>query len=376
MKKMPAKLVLEDGTHYDAVSFGADGELTGEIVFNTSMTGYQEIISDPSYYGQIIVMTYPLIGNYGTNAFDFESGKPQARAMIVKEVCDFPSNWRSSESLGDLMKRHGVMGIEGLDTRAITRHIRNFGAMRAIISTTNLQVSQLLEKVKASPKMEGANHVDAVTCDQSYVWTDPNPKEWQFRENIKKESPYKIAVYDFGVKKNILRKFVERGCSVTVYPSKTKATEILKSNPDGIFLSNGPGDPEAVDYVIPEIKTLLQKKPIFGICLGQQLLGIALGAKTYKLKFGHRGANHPVKNRDTGVIEITSQNHGFNVDPKTLNEKEIELTHWNLYDNTLEGFRHKELPLFSVQYHPEASPGPHDSDYLFNRFMDKVTSKS
>jgi len=370
--KSKALLVLEDGTFYEAWSFGADGEATGEIVFNTSMTGYQEIVSDPSYYGQMIVMTYPLIGNYGISDEDFESRGPQAKALIVKEVCDYPSNWRSSHSLSDLLKKNGIMGIEGLDTRAITRHIRNFGAMRAIISTTDTSVQRLLEKVKNAPRMEGANHVDAVTCKTKYQWSEPNAEMWQFRENITGTHPYRIAVYDFGVKQNILRKFVERGCVVEVFPSKTKADEILASNPDGIFLSNGPGDPEAVDYVIPEIKKFIGKKPVFGICLGQQLLGIALGAKTYKLKFGHRGANHPVKNLATGIIEITSQNHGFTVDPKTLNEKEIELTHFNLYDGTLEGFRHRELPLFSVQYHPEASPGPHDSDYLFNQFMDRV----
>ncbi len=372
MKKTAAKLVLEDGSHYDALSFGAEGELTGEIVFNTSMTGYQEIISDPSYYGQMIVMTYPLIGNYGVNFEDFESSKPQARAMIVKEVCDFPSNWRSGMSLSELLIKNQVMGIEGLDTRAITRHIRTCGAMRAIISTKDHNVARLLEKVKASPTMEGTNHVDAVTCNKAYVWTEANLRDWQFRDNIQSSTPYKIAVYDFGVKKNILKKFIERGCELTVYPAMTKAEEILKNNPDGIFLSNGPGDPEAVGYVIPEIKKIIGKKPVFGICLGQQLLGIALGGKTYKLKFGHRGANHPVKNFETGVIEITSQNHGFTVDPKSLSEKDIMLTHWNLNDNTLEGFRHRDLPLFSVQYHPEASPGPHDSDYLFNSFMESI----
>jgi carbamoyl-phosphate synthase small subunit len=370
--KIKAKLVLEDGKSYNCVSFGADGETTGEIVFNTSMTGYQEILSDPSYCGQMIVMTYPLIGNYGISAEDFESEKPHIKAFIVKELCMYPSNWRCDMSLEALLKKHNIMGIEGLDTRAITRHIRNCGAMRAIISTKDMNVSSLLEKVKRSPSMVGANLVDEVTCSTSYDWKDSNPKDWQFLENVTKEHRYTIAVYDFGVKRNILRKFIERGCKLRVFPSKTKAEEILKFNPDGVFLSNGPGDPEAVDYVIPEIRKIIGKKPIFGICLGQQLAGIALGGHTYKLKFGHRGANHPVKNLETGVIEITSQNHGFTVDPKSLNEKEIELTHFNLYDGTLEGFRHKELPIFSVQYHPEASPGPHDSDYLFNRFMESI----
>ena len=367
-----AKLVLEDGKTYDCYSFGAEGETTGEIVFNTSMTGYQEILSDPSYSGQMIVMTYPLIGNYGVNTEDFESEKPHIKAFIVKELCAYPSNWRSETSLDVLLKKHDIMGIEGLDTRSITRHIRNSGAMRAIISTKDDSIASLLEKVKQAPSMTGANLVDGVTCRKAYTWSEPNGKDWQFLENVTKESSYTIAVYDFGVKRNILRKFIERGCKLHVFPSKTKAEDILKINPDGIFLSNGPGDPEAVDYVIPEIKKLIGKKPIFGICLGQQLAGIALGGHTYKLKFGHRGANHPVKNLETGVIEITSQNHGFTVDPKSLNEKEIELTHFNLYDGTLEGFRHKELPIFSVQYHPEASPGPHDSDYLFTKFMESI----
>lgn len=370
--RIKARLVLEDGKTYDCFSFGAEGETTGEIVFNTSMTGYQEILSDPSYCGQMIVMTYPLIGNYGICEEDFESDKPQVKAFIVKELCTYPSNWRSGTSLDSLLKSHNIMGVEGLDTRAITRHIRNSGAMRAIISTKDLDVPGLLEKVKRSPSMMGANLVDEVTCKKAYTWNEPNGRDWQFLENVTKENKYTIAVYDFGVKRNILRKLVERGCKLHVFPSKTKAEEILKINPDGVFLSNGPGDPEAVDYVIPEIKKLIGKKPIFGICLGQQLAGIALGAHTYKLKFGHRGANHPVKNLETGVIEITSQNHGFTVDPKSLNEREIELTHFNLYDGTLEGFRHKELPIFSVQYHPEASPGPHDSDYLFNKFMDSI----
>jgi carbamoyl-phosphate synthase small subunit len=376
MTKIKAKLVLEDGISYDCYSFGAEGETTGEIVFNTSMTGYQEILSDPSYCGQMVVMTYPLIGNYGINADDLESQKPHVKAFVVKEVCRYPSNWRSQETLDSMLRRNNVMGIEGLDTRAITRHIRNYGAMRAIISTRDLNTARLLEKVKNSPSMTGANLVDDVTCQSPYLWDQTNLPDWQYRENIQKDSKYKIVVYDFGVKRNILRKFIERGCTLHVVPSRTTAEEILKMDPDGVFLSNGPGDPEAVDYVIPEIKKLIGKKPIFGICLGQQLAGIALGGHTYKLKFGHRGANHPVKNMATGVIEITSQNHGFTVDPQTLNAGEIELTHFNLYDGTLEGFRHKQLPIFSVQYHPEASPGPHDSDYLFNQFLGSIESNS
>lgn len=370
--KRRAKLVLEDGSEYEGWSFGADGETTGEIVFNTSMTGYQEILSDPSYCGQLVVMTYPLIGNYGINEQDFESKKPYVRAMIVKEICDEPSNWRSTMTMSELFDKHQIMGIEGLDTRAITRHVRHYGAMRAILSSRDLNSARLLEKVKQAPSMVGANLVNEVTCPEAYSWNTSNDPSWQFRDNITSEAANKIVVYDFGVKHNILRKFSERGCSLDIVPSYTKAEEVLAMNPDGVFLSNGPGDPEAVDYVIPEIRKILEKKPVFGICLGQQLLGIALGGRTFKLKFGHRGANHPVKNLATGVIEITSQNHGFALDPKSLDEKEIELTHFNLYDGTLEGFRHKSLPVFSVQYHPEASPGPHDSDYLFNLFMDSI----
>ncbi len=368
--RRPAKLVIEDGTVYEGRSFGAEGETAAEIVFNTSMTGYQEILSDPSYAGQMIVMTYPHIGNVGINEADFESRKPHIRAFIVREHSEQPSSWRSEQTLSSLLNRNNILGIDGVDTRALTRHIRNCGAMRAILSTTDSNVESLLEKVRQSPSMLGANLVDTVTCTTPYTWADRNADEWQFRENIEAERDVRIAVYDFGVKQNILRKFAERGCELRVFPSHAKADDILKWNPDGVFLSNGPGDPEAVDYVIPEIRRLAEAKPMFGICLGQQLLAIALGGRTYKLKFGHRGANHPVKNLDTGVIEITSQNHGFTVDPESLDKNELDLTHWNLYDGTLEGFRHKTRPLFSVQYHPEASPGPHDSDYLFNRFLD------
>lgn len=372
MPRIKAKLVLEDGTHYDCLSFGAAGEVTGEIVFNTSMTGYQEILTDPSYCGQMVVMTYPLIGNYGVNRFDFESSKPHVRALIVREMCSIPSNWRSDESLETLLSKHRIMGVDGIDTRAITRHVRRFGAMRAILSSTDLNTNHLLEKVKLAPGMIGANLVDEVTCKTDYDWNEKNQESWRLREPVERPFARKVVVYDFGVKHNILRKFAERGCQLQVVSARTTAERIFQMDPDGIFLSNGPGDPEAVDHVIPEIRKFFGKKPVFGICLGQQLLGLALGGRTYKLKFGHRGANHPVKNRETGIIEITSQNHGFNVDPKSLDERHIDLTHWNLYDGTLEGFRHKELPIFSVQYHPEASPGPHDSDYLFNAFLDSM----
>ncbi len=374
MTKPQALLVLEDGTICEGYSFGADGETTAEIVFNTSLTGYQEILSDPSYAGQMVVMTYPHIGNTGVNSEDFESASPHVRALIVREHCPYPSNWRSEKSLGDLFRSAGIVAIEGVDTRALTRRLRSLGAQRAIVSTTDLNAARLLEKVRQAPQMLGANWVDSVTCKAPYHWNTRNADQWQFREHIDRERSLNIAVYDFGVKQNILRKFAERGCELHVFPAQTPAEDVLKIHPDGIFLSNGPGDPEAVGYVIPHIRTLIDKRPVFGICLGQQLLGIALGGKTYKLKFGHRGANHPVKNHDTGMIEITSQNHGFTVDPDTLDKNEIELTHWNLYDGTLEGFRHKTMPLFSVQYHPEASPGPHDSDYLFNRFLNSMTT--
>lgn len=369
-----AKLVLEDGSVFEGISFGASGEVTGELVFNTSMTGYQEILSDPSYCGQMVVMTYPLIGNYGVNDADLESIGPQVAALIVKEVCRNPSNWRSVADLPSFLERHGVLGVEGLDTRQITRHIRDRGAMRAILSTGSERVDALLEKVRQSPKMEGANLTDRVTCAEPYQWTEPNDPDWAGPVSV--NGPHKIAVYDFGVKRNILRRFVERGCSLTVFPAQTPAARVLASNPDGIFLSNGPGDPDAVKSGIQNVRELLGKKPVFGICLGHQILALALGARTYKLKFGHRGGNHPVKQMKSGTIEITAQNHGFAVDPDSLDSATVEMTHVNLYDGTLEGFEHRDLPAFGVQYHPEASPGPHDSTYLFDRFLNLIESRS
>jgi carbamoyl-phosphate synthase small subunit len=367
---MKAKLILENGTIFTGESFGARGETTGEVVFNTSMTGYQEILTDPSYAGQIVTMTYPLIGNYGVNPDDMESVKPQVAGFVVKEYSAFPSNFRSTESLGVWLEKNNIIGIEGIDTRMLTKIIRSSGAMRGIISTEQLDDETLLARVKKSPQMSGLDLAKQVTTKEMYTWSSVDTTPFA----LKPQAPpggkrWKVAVYDYGVKQNILRRLTSYGCDLTVLPAGYPAEKLLELQPDGIFLSNGPGDPAAVTYAIENIKKLLGKKPIFGICLGHQLLALALGAKTYKLKFGHRGANHPVKNLLTGVIEITSQNHGFAVDPDSLDAANVAITHVNLNDQTNEGIRHKSLPAFSVQYHPEASPGPHDSDYLFAQFM-------
>ena len=352
--KKKALIVLEDGTVYEGWAFGAFGEKVGEIVFNTSMTGYQEILTDPSYKGQIVTMTYPLIGNYGTNSEDLESDGPKVEGFIVRDYSRAWSNWRGEESLEDFLKRHGIIGIEGVDTRALTRHIRLQGAMKGCISTEDLDPQRLLQKAREWIGLVGQDMVKYVTCQKPYKWSD--------------EGRFKVVAYDFGVKRNILRILSRLGCEITVVPAWTKAEEVMELNPDGIFLSNGPGDPQGVPYAVEEIKKLLDKRPIFGICLGHQLLCLAFGGKTYKLKFGHRGGNHPVKDLITGRISITSQNHGFCVDPESL-PSEVEITHINLYDHTLEGIRHKKLPIFSVQFHPEASPGPHDAEYLFHEFI-------
>jgi carbamoyl-phosphate synthase small subunit len=371
---MKAKLVLENGTIFTGESFGASGETTGEVVFNTSLTGYQEILTDPSYAGQIVTMTYPLIGNYGVNTEDLESVKPHVAGFVVKEYSEFPSNYRSTESLGNWFIKNNIIGIQGIDTRMLTKIIRSVGAMRGIISTEDLDDKSLLIKVKKSPQMAGLDLASRVTTHGSYTWDDVDKTQFalplvQHHDSGKK---WNVVVYDYGVKHNILRRLTSYGCSLTVVPAQTSAEDVLKMKPDGIFLSNGPGDPAAVTYAIETLKKLIGTKPIFGICLGHQLLALALGGKTFKLKFGHRGGNHPVKNLKTGSIEITSQNHGFAVDPDSLDAKSIEITHENWNDHTNEGFRHRSLPIFSVQYHPEASPGPHDSDYLFAQFVEMM----
>ena len=366
---MKAVLLLEDGSVFEGDSFGAVGQKCGEVVFNTSMTGYQEILTDPSYNEQIITMTYPLIGNYGTNKSDWESRKVFASGFIVKENCEYPSNWRNKDSLSDYLESNNVIGLEGIDTRTLVKHIRTEGAMRGIISSTDLDSSNLKKRLESYPGLVGRDIVKDVTVKKPYSWN----KAVIDVLNGKKQAPekkYKIVVFDFGVKHNILRLLCSSGCDVEVVPANMSAMEVLKKKPDGVLLSNGPGDPSAVTYAVETVKSLLGKVPVLGICLGHQILALALGGKTYKLKFGHRGANHPVKNLQTGKIEITSQNHGFCVDMDSLNNKDIELTHLNLNDNTVEGIRCKNFAAFSVQYHPEASPGPHDSSYLFETFIE------
>ena len=372
---MVAKLALENGTVFIGESFGASAEVTGEVVFNTSMTGYQEILTDPSYAGQIVTMTYPLIGNYGVNLEDLESTKPQVAGFIVKEYFDFYSNFRATSSLGEWLKAHNIVALQGIDTRMLTKMIRTVGALRGVMSTVDLDDASLIEKARHSPSMIGLDLAKVVTTGKPYEWDaiDKTPFALKPIGRAKNDGrPWFVVVYDYGVKQNILRRLALYGCKLLVVPASFPAEKVLELQPDGIFLSNGPGDPSAVRYGIENIKKLVGKKPIFGICLGHQILALALGGKTFKLKFGHRGANHPVKNLLTSEIEITSQNHGFAVDPDSLNSVLIEITHVNLNDGTNEGLRHRELPVFSVQYHPEASPGPHDSDYLFDQFMSMI----
>jgi carbamoyl-phosphate synthase small subunit len=373
-----ALLALEDGTVYEGWSFGFLGEKTGEIVFNTSMTGYQEILTDPSYKGQIVTMTYPLIGNYGINPEDIESQEPKVEGFIVKENSSIFSNWRGDQSLSDYLIRHRIMGVEGMDTRAITKHIRLIGAMKAVLSTDDLDRDRLVEKAKTSPGLIGRDLVKEVTCEKPFSWTSGNDSQFSsnhFQGSAPRLRP-RVVVLDYGVKYNILRSLYEWNCEVTVLPASSSAESILSYQPDGILLSNGPGDPEGVPYAIETIRQLIGKKPIFGICLGHQLLGLAFGGKTFKLKFGHRGANQPVKDLKTGRVMITSQNHGFCVDPNSLDPSEVELTQINLNDQTLEGMRHRRFPIFSVQYHPEASPGPHDTQNLFGEFVKMVELNS
>ncbi|RMF42253.1 MAG: carbamoyl-phosphate synthase small subunit [Deltaproteobacteria bacterium] len=368
---MRALLALADGRVFQGRSLGATGEVTGEVVFNTSLTGYQEILTDPSYAGEIVTMTYTQIGNYGTNAEDVESARPHLRGFVVKEACPFPSNWRSQMTLDAYLKENGIVGIEGIDTRALVRHIRDKGAQTGIISTTDLDPESLVAKARKAPSIVGQDLVQTVTCDQRYTW---NEGLWDLEKGYRGagDAAFHVVAFDFGIKRNILRNLVERGCRVTVVPATTSAEEALALNPDGVFLSNGPGDPEPITYAQQTIRQLLGRVPMFGICLGHQLICLALGGRTYKLKFGHRGGNQPVRRGSGPNVEITSQNHGFAVDADSLADDAL-VSHINLNDNTVEGLEHKTLPLFSVQYHPEASPGPHDANYLFDKFVNMMS---
>ena len=377
---MNAVLALEDGTWYQGVAAGAHGEARGEVVFNTSMTGYQEVLTDPSYAGQIVTMTAPQIGNYGVAAADQESGRPQVAGFVMRDPSPVASNWRAQGTLRDYLVTHNIIAIGDIDTRALTRTLRSAGVMRGVIATGAVDPAVLVERARAIPRMEGSDLVKEVTCREPYDFTLSladvvSQTSFATPPLRQAQRPLRVAAYDFGIKTNILRRLAAHGCEVRVFPATTPAAEVLDWEPDGIFLSNGPGDPAAVTYAIRSIKTLVDTaKPMFGICLGHQLLGLALGAETYKLKFGHRGANHPVKELDSGAIEITSQNHGFAVSPESVPDT-ARVTHLNLYDGTIEGLRHVDKPIYSVQYHPEASPGPHDADYLFKQFIEEMEKR-
>ena len=360
---MKARLILTDGTLFEGISLGAMGTSIGEVVFNTAMMGYQEILTDPSYHFQLVTMTYPQIGNYGVNPSDFESRRIYAAGFIIREYSPVVSHWQATKSLDEYLQYYNVVGISDIDTRCLTRHLRNHGAQMGMITTSDEPFEVLLERLKSGKQLIGRDIATEVTTDENYDW--PMDRE----SSHERQTGFKVAVFDFGVKFSILRALYQHGCQLKIFPAHTTADQVLEWNPDGIFLSNGPGDPEPVTYAVDTVRVLLGKKPIFGICLGHQILGLALGAKTTKLKFGHHGANHPVKYLPRAAVEITSQNHGFIVDADSLPRDDVEITHINLNDGTLEGFRHKTLSAFSVQYHPESAPGPRDSRYLFENFI-------
>ena len=384
---MKAILALENGSIFEGTSVGADGETAGEVVFNTSLTGYQEVLTDPSYAGQIVTMTAPQIGNYGVTGEDVESRAPRVAGFVVREASPISSNWRAEGTFGDYLRQHGIVAIAEIDTRALTRLLRSSGVMRGVIATGDgLRPDDLVERARQAARMEGSDWVRAVTCDEPFEWTPARAidgagaptgtADFIVDPERRATRPITIAAYDLGMKWNILRRFTNYGFNVRVFPATTPAEEVLASNPDGIFFSNGPGDPAALDYVVRNARTIAESgKPVFGICLGHQVLALGLGGRTFKLKFGHRGTNHPVKNLETGRVEITSQNHGFAVDPASL-PADVEVTHVNLYDGTVEGLRHRDRPVFCVQYHPEAAPGPHDADYLFRRFLDEIEQRA
>ncbi len=371
-----AVLALEDGTVFEGSSFGAPTERAGEVVFNTAMTGYQEIFTDPSYAGQIVILTNPQIGNYGTNVEDNEAARPYIEGLVVREFSPMASNWRSDELARTYLEKHSIPVVSEIDTRALVRHLRTRGVMRGVLSAIETDATKLVEKARAIPTMAGLDLASRVSTKAQYEWTHPvdacSPSELIPRPP---EPRYHVVAYDFGIKQNILRRLAQVGCRTTVVPALTSSEDLLALKPDGVFLSNGPGDPEPLETQVGNIRKLVGKVPIFGICLGHQLLGLALGGKTYKLKFGHRGANHPVLNKVTQRVEITSHNHGFAVDRDSLNPADVELTHVNLNDETLEGFRHRRHPVFCVQYHPEAAPGPHDSHYLFDDFVNLMADQ-
>ena len=366
-----AVLALEDGKYFVGQCVGAKAECYGEVVFNTGITGYQEIFTDPSYCGQIVILTNPQIGNYGTSPADNESSRPYIEGLVVREFSEIASNWRSSEHAADFLSKQRIPIISEIDTRALVRHLRTQGSMRGVVSSLELDPQRLVEKAKSIPTMAGLDLASTVSAKQRYEWNrGVEPCSPSDLVEPRGTDAFHVVAYDFGIKHNILRRLVQKGCRVTVVPSLTSAEDVLSLKPDGIFLSNGPGDPEPLKTPIDNIRKLVGRVPLFGICLGHQVLGLAVGGKTHKLKFGHHGVNHPVLNKTTGRVEITSQNHGFVVDPESLHDGDIEITHVNLNDQTLEGFRSRKDPLFCVQYHPEAAPGPHDSRYLFDQFVD------